>query len=320
MNCEIFERRLLGTERPDHPPGEVKEHLVRCATCRATQRRLIQAEREIRLLSVPPSTARASLIQQILTASSPGIEQPSGVRGQGSDPDTNPKRQRGDDNTNPKRQRGTDCKSVLQRQRGDPGPQPTRWWQRRQHENNRRPAPQPGRREGARQKLALAFAMAAALAVFAIGWWAWPHHSPAPPPPVTPDPLAPYLAQRDRKLEKAHTAKERVEVLVAYAEELLQEAGKLTGNSERLALLARFYGELVRKDLIQQARAIPVADRAAFLPPLARRLVKAESAASRLAAQLDRNNAASARSLRTIATAARESGSHLDALARGDLV
>jgi hypothetical protein len=66
VNCTVIQRRLLSAEQPDQPAAEIKSHLAQCPACRAWQRRLVQIERQIPLLPVPPSTAKAELLQRIL--------------------------------------------------------------------------------------------------------------------------------------------------------------------------------------------------------------------------------------------------------------
>ncbi|HEY7310568.1 MAG TPA: hypothetical protein VH643_14485 [Gemmataceae bacterium] len=66
MNCTVIQRRLLSAEHPDQPAADVRSHLNQCPACRAWQRRLVQVERQIPLLPVPPSTRRTELLQRIL--------------------------------------------------------------------------------------------------------------------------------------------------------------------------------------------------------------------------------------------------------------
>jgi hypothetical protein len=62
VNCIVIQRRLLAAEQPEQPPPEVRSHLGQCSACRAWQRRLVQIERQIPRLPVPPSTARDELL------------------------------------------------------------------------------------------------------------------------------------------------------------------------------------------------------------------------------------------------------------------
>jgi hypothetical protein len=67
MTCTTIQRRLLGAERPDQPPAEVREHLAGCAECREWQQRLIETERGISRLTVPPSEGKAAFVLQFLS-------------------------------------------------------------------------------------------------------------------------------------------------------------------------------------------------------------------------------------------------------------
>jgi hypothetical protein len=71
MNCEQYQRRLLGTESPDRPAPEVEAHLVRCAACREWQGRLLQLEANVPLLPVPPSAGGFRLARRILASKTP---------------------------------------------------------------------------------------------------------------------------------------------------------------------------------------------------------------------------------------------------------
>ena len=70
MNCTTIQRRLLAAEQPDRPAAEVKSHLAECPACRAWHRRLVQLERHIPLLPVPPSEGKAELLHHLLRAGS----------------------------------------------------------------------------------------------------------------------------------------------------------------------------------------------------------------------------------------------------------
>lgn len=166
------------------------------------------------------------------------------------------------------------------------------------------------RSEGGRQKLALACSLAATLALFTLGWWAWPQPADAPPP-VTPVAASPWEVARTQRLRLARTPHERLLVVVDLADESLAEARRLGQHPDELARLARHYDRLVQRDLIRLAIELPAADRAVVLAPLAERLRRAESEASRLASEWDRQHAASADSLRQMAATAREADRQL---------
>lgn len=62
MNCSTVRRRLLALDSPDQPPPLVQEHIAYCSICQDVQRRLLQVERHVGLLAVPPSQGRAAFI------------------------------------------------------------------------------------------------------------------------------------------------------------------------------------------------------------------------------------------------------------------
>ena len=65
MNCAKIQRSLLASENPGQPATEVVLHLARCAECAALQRRLVEVERQLPLLPVPPSARRAVFLRQV---------------------------------------------------------------------------------------------------------------------------------------------------------------------------------------------------------------------------------------------------------------
>jgi hypothetical protein len=67
MNCQTLQHRLLELERPDRPPPELQDHLGECPACRAWQRQLFWMEQQVPFLPVPPTTAKANVLRQVLT-------------------------------------------------------------------------------------------------------------------------------------------------------------------------------------------------------------------------------------------------------------
>jgi len=65
VNCTVIQRRLLAAERPEQPSAEIQNHLAQCPSCRLWQRRLIQMERLIAQLPVPPSTAKEQFLERM---------------------------------------------------------------------------------------------------------------------------------------------------------------------------------------------------------------------------------------------------------------
>ena len=84
MNCTIVQRRLLSAEQPEQPEAEIESHLTQCASCRAWHGRLVQMERRIPRLAIPPSTAKSLFLQRLAGASNretghPAIADPATV-------------------------------------------------------------------------------------------------------------------------------------------------------------------------------------------------------------------------------------------------
>lgn len=178
---------------------------------------------------------------------------------------------------------------------------------------------QPRRKEGGRQKVALAFALAAGLAIFALGWWAWPRVQDGLPTPARPVAHKPDRdAQVRDRLAQARTPAEQVSRLNDLAEEVHREARGSLEDHEKLAEAASFYARVVREHLLPLARKVPVAERPALLGQIARQLERTESEAQRLAAHLQSQAAPSAAAFREIALAARDASRQLRALARGE--
>lgn len=73
MNCDAAQRRLLSGDRPDRLAEDVLRHLDGCPPCRLFGRRLAQAERQIRLLPVPPSSAKAAFVRRFRQSAPPVV-------------------------------------------------------------------------------------------------------------------------------------------------------------------------------------------------------------------------------------------------------
>jgi hypothetical protein len=182
-----------------------------------------------------------------------------------------------------------------------------------------RPRPsRPGTvREGARRKVALAFALAAGLAMFALGLWAWPHgdeqFTQRTQGPSTPSAREAW-EKRVRSLEALVDGGERVRGLADLADELHQKARSLRDDSDGLEEVALLYADLVKEHLVVQAKKLAPAERRG-LKAVAERLQQAESQAARLAAELRAGAADRARSFDRIAAAASSGSRELLALA-----
>ena len=173
--------------------------------------------------------------------------------------------------------------------------------------------PPPTPRERALRKLAVAVALVAALLLLAVGIALLPR--PTTPAPRTDTELAERQARRDQRLAAARTPRERVEVLADIADELRQEALTLSPaeRSQKLRVISRFYGEVVRVDLPAYADRLPAQERATVIGPVADRLARAESD---LYQEAERQRAGPDDPLRELAVAARDGHDRLRGLLR----
>jgi hypothetical protein len=73
MNCDAAQRRLLSADRPDRPAEDVRRHLDGCPACRLVGRRLVQMERQIALLPMPPSTAKDAFVRRFHRSAGPVV-------------------------------------------------------------------------------------------------------------------------------------------------------------------------------------------------------------------------------------------------------
>jgi hypothetical protein len=110
---------------------------------------------------------------------------------------------------------------------------------------------------------------------------------------------------------------ERILQLAGLAEELHDEATKMVDNTEKLDQWARFYARVVSKDLMEQARQLPLAERPAVLNQVALHLERMESKASQMVVKLNNTAPQSAGPFNQIALAARKGEKNLRALMRG---
>lgn len=171
----------------------------------------------------------------------------------------------------------------------------------------------PPPKERGLQKLAVSLALAASLALFALAWWAWPHR--APDKLVADPPLVVRQKDRDHRLAQAQSPRERVKVLAKLARDLHREALELASrsNQEDLQVVALFYSEVVRDNLVEHARELPANDRP-ILKDVMQHLMYVESELGGLAAGGMEPNAAAR--LREIAQAAHVCYDQLNELLR----
>jgi hypothetical protein len=67
MKCSVAQTQMLELERPDRPTPPLRAHLARCSACREWFHALLQMERNVPLLPVPPSTGREQFLRHVLT-------------------------------------------------------------------------------------------------------------------------------------------------------------------------------------------------------------------------------------------------------------
>jgi hypothetical protein len=66
MNCKVVRDQLLQTERPERPADDLAAHLGQCSPCRQWHQRLVQLERLVPQLPVPPSRGgKAGLFKRL---------------------------------------------------------------------------------------------------------------------------------------------------------------------------------------------------------------------------------------------------------------
>jgi cyclophilin family peptidyl-prolyl cis-trans isomerase len=265
MNCELIQRRLLASDSPAQPSAETRRHLAECPACSAWHSRLVELEKQLPLLPVPPSERKAEVVRQILDAP----EKASKRRAPAYAPRLS--------------------FAELPRERG-------------------------------LRKVAVAMAMAASLAIFALGLWVWQHPVDTP----KPDMLKAYREERDRRLTQAPTRQAKIEVLATLAEEHHRAALEMAqqGEVDKLANASKFYVELVRDNLLDQARELvretPPGQRPEVLDVIAQQLERTESSILRELGNPAVKFTNSARSdLQQMARAARTSRDELLVLHRG---
>jgi hypothetical protein len=162
------------------------------------------------------------------------------------------------------------------------------------------------------------YGLAAAVLLAILGWWgvaSWPESPvPAQPRPAY-DPLLASVMQRDLQLARANSPRERIEILADLADDLRSATRILAQASagEKLTALAQLYKQVILDGIIQQAEALPAAERRQVLDPIAKRLSRADREVKRL---VERVPAEYTPVLDMIAAAAHEGNRRLHALLR----
>jgi hypothetical protein len=163
-----------------------------------------------------------------------------------------------------------------------------------------------------------AAALAAAVVLLVLGWWIF--HSGTTPPetaitrsrPVV-DPLLASLVERDVRLAKAASPRERIEILMDMAQELQDTTRELaqTPTGDQLNGLAKLYEQVVHEGILRQALALPAGERRPVLHPIADRLSRTARSFERLAPRVP---AESGKPLQAISAAAQEGNRRLSGL------
>lgn len=134
--------------------------------------------------------------------------------------------------------------------------------------------------------------------------------------PTGPDPLLARMQKHTLALAETNKPEQQVVALAEVADDLQGEAQKLArepGNRDSMNDLAEWYVKDVAV-LVECAGAIPPKDSGAVLEPIAQRLAKTAADADRLARETEGLPAST--SLGTLARAARDAKSRLEALSR----
>lgn len=162
----------------------------------------------------------------------------------------------------------------------------------------------------------LILGVAAALLLIALGWLglqSWLETTLARPSKPVADALLASLVERDLRLARAGTPRERIEILADVAEDLHGETNALAraASQEELTALANLYDEVVRQGILKQAQALPSGDRRRTLEPISLRMAQMASRVEQLVRELP---AEFAKPLQAIAATAREAHRQLCAL------
>jgi hypothetical protein len=272
MKCSAVHSWLLGSERPDRPPGDLAAHLADCMQCRAWQRRLIRLEHGLKRLTTPSTDAKAQFVRNFV-GGMPLVEDLDSIREWNAE---------------------EDARTVLANSNGEISTESTLidGWRLNGLAAKLRAAleaphaklqtvPAPARRR-------VATVMAAALLLFAVTFWsAGPHGPFTPSSPIAkpgPDPLLARLMQLEMKLAAATEPKTKMQVLADIADDLraTQDLAE-TAKVEDLDKMAKLYEKVVSQSMINQAERVAEAEREEVFPAIADRLALAKDKARSMA-------------------------------------
>jgi hypothetical protein len=163
-------------------------------------------------------------------------------------------------------------------------------------------------RDRARRKLALAASLAAGIVLFAIGWFIFQHANRSAPVVNTPT-VAVIKRQHLQDqlkvaLEDAHSYSERLQVYEEQLKLLNVEGVAKESTDEELKGIVAFYQEDFLKDLVTEAKGVPIGHRGELLRPIMERLDLTAQLADRNA---EYHDGLKAKQLRAFAVSARKS-------------
>jgi hypothetical protein len=246
MNCDVVQRLVLGCESPDRPSADAAAHLADCAACREWLVRLLQMERAVPYLPVPPAEAARSALMRRILSRAPGKKKepvaekhrPSIAMVVGSwimDPHASPRRRVAAGLV-----AGVAAALLLFI---------TGWliWDGDQHDSATQARATPAR--------------------------------------IPADKLVADLHRFGIHEPEGKVGPERVTAMAAAAEVLRTRAAERSGADDELVALAQLYSRVVEEGVVKTAEGLSAADRRAILGSIAADLYRADSEWHRLSQQ-----------------------------------
>lgn len=242
MTCEQLQHYILGLEVPARPEcADARQHLLACPSCRDWQRQLVQLERAVPLLAIPPSeAARSELMRRILASREPAR------------PEAEKQSRRSvamilgslilDPHASPRRRVGAGLVAGL---------------------------------------AAAAILFTVGWLVWLTGQTDHRQLAGATERKAPPDPLVAALDKRGLKLAEDASPRQRVEAMARAAEALFADSRAVArrDKDDNLDELAQLYDQVVRDGLVPRAKLLPPEERRLVLAPIADRLSEARSEA-----------------------------------------